>query len=327
MGSCSALRHAHGKLVALPPHRLDENGELEFPPPFDHKGVRAGEVHPDAHVVEDLLLEPFPYLAGRDEFPLPSRHRRGIDGEDHGERRLVHRYPRQLPGILGVTHRVADVHTVQSGQGHDIAGGCGFNGNIGKPLEGVEHAHLRPAHLPLISHDAHGLALPQLAGKHPPDGEPSRVVVVVYVRDEHLEGGRILVPGPGYVVHNQVKEGPQVLEGALRLRGCHARPGVGVHKGKLKLLLFGVQVDEEVVDLVQDLLDPGVRPVYLVDDEDGRKLQLQGLLQNEPGLRERSLGCVHQEEHAVHHLQRSLHLAAEIRVPRGVHDVDGHVAV
>ena len=53
-----------------------------------------------------------------------------------------------------------------------------------------------------------------------------------------------------------------------------AMPGarVGVDDREVELVLGGVEVDEEVVDLVQHLLDPGVRPVDLVDDDDRRQL-------------------------------------------------------
>ncbi len=55
--------------------------------------------------------------------------------------------------------------------------------------------------------------------------------------------------------------------------------------------------------------------------------QLQRLLQHEPGLGHAALEGVHQQQHAVHHLQYALHLAAEVGVARGVHDVDAHVPV
>ena len=68
-------------------------------------------------------------------------------------------------------------------------------------------------------------------------------------------------------------------------------------------------------------------PVHLVDHQDDRQPGLQRLAQHEPGLRQRALAGVHQQQHPVHHGQAALHLAAEVRVPRRVHDVDGHPTV
>ena len=53
-----------------------------------------------------------------------------------------------------------------------------------------------------------------------------------------------------------------------------AVPGlrVRVEHGKVELVFGGVEIDEQVVDLVQDFLGTRVGTVDLVDDEDGRQL-------------------------------------------------------
>ena len=63
-----------------------------------------------------------------------------------------------------------------------------------------------------------------------------------------------------------------------------------------------------------NLGDPGVRPVDLVDDDDDAVSELERTLKDEARLRHRSLGGVHQEYDAVDHLEDALHLAAEIGV-------------
>jgi hypothetical protein len=111
-----------------------------------------------------------------------------------------------------------------------------------------------------------------------------------------------------------------------RIAAGLARGGSGprarVEHGELELLLAGIEVDEQIVDLVQDLLNARIRPVDLVDDDDRRQLPLESLAQHEPGLRQWSFRGVDQQQHAVHHRERALHLTAEIRVARGVHDID-----
>ena len=55
--------------------------------------------------------------------------------------------------------------------------------------------------------------------------------------------------------------------------------------------------------------------------------QLQGLLQHEAGLGHGALEGVHQQQHAVHHFEHALHLAAKIRMARGVDDIDFDIFV
>ena len=105
-----------------------------------------------------------------------------------------------------------------------------------------------------------------------------------------------------------------------------AGPRGAVDDRELDLLIVGVQVQEQGVRLVDDLVDAGVRTVGLVDDQDDRQAGLECLAQHEPGLRQRALGGVDQENNTVDHHQRALHLATEIGVARGVDDVDDHVA-
>jgi hypothetical protein len=124
----------------------------------------------------------------------------------------------------------------------------------------------------------------------------------------------------------------QVLRvGLLAVGGAVQRgpagPRRGVHDGELDLLLGRVQVDEQLVAGVHHLGDPRVGPVHLVDHEDHRQAGGQRLAQHEPGLRQRPLAGVHQQQHAVDHGQATLHLTAEVGVAGRVDDVDGQPAV
>ena len=103
--------------------------------------------------------------------------------------------------------------------------------------------------------------------------------------------------------------------------------GRGVDDREVQHVGLGVleQVEEQLVRLLDDLGDPGVGAVDLVDHHDDRQVLGQRLAQHEPGLRQRALGGVDQQQHAVDHLQAALHLAAEVGVAGGVDDVDDHV--
>ncbi len=84
------------------------------------------------------------------------------------------------------------------------------------------------------------------------------------------------------------------------------------------------EVHEQLVDLVDDLLDAGVGAVDLVDAQDDGQVGRQRLAQDEPGLRQRALARVDEEDDPVDHRQAALDLAAEVGVPGGVDDVDRH---
>ena len=84
------------------------------------------------------------------------------------------------------------------------------------------------------------------------------------------------------------------------------------------------QVHEQLVGLVDDLGDPCVTAVDLVHDEHDRHVGVERLAQHEPGLRQRALGGVHEQDDPVDHREAALDLAAEVSVAGGVDDVDRH---
>ena len=113
-------------------------------------------------------------------------------------------------------------------------------------------------------------------------------------------------------------------------RPLHRRLALARHAvddREVELVDVGVEVEEQLLDLVDHLGDAGVGPVDLVDHEDHRQPGLERLAQHEAGLRQRALGGVDQQQHAVDHRQRPLDLAAEVGVARRVDDVDLHVLV
>ena len=91
---------------------------------------------------------------------------------------------------------------------------------------------------------------------------------------------------------------------------------------KVELLVAGIQRCEEIEHLLLDLEGPLVRPVDLVDDDDGVETQRQRLGEHEPGLGHGTFGCVHEHEDAVHHVEHPLDLAAEIGMAGRVDDID-----
>ena len=118
------------------------------------------------------------------------------------------------------------------------------------------------------------------------------------------------------------KSGIRSRRRIVEVEGRFAFPARGVNDREIQLLLARLQLDEQVEGLVDDLLDPGVGAVDLVDDDDRPQAELQGLLEHEPGLRHGAFGGVDEEEDAVDHPEDAFDLAAEVGVARRVDDVD-----
>ena len=93
-------------------------------------------------------------------------------------------------------------------------------------------------------------------------------------------------------------------------------PSVGVQHGETDLVLVGVEIQEELFDLVDDLADASVAAIDLVHDDDDRQAGLERLSEHEAGLGQRALGGVDQEQHPVDHRETALDLPAEIGVAR-----------
>ena len=126
------------------------------------------------------------------------------------------------------------------------------------------------------------------------------------------------------VLDEQLHQHGQVGRGVLgrRVERGPAGPGVGVDDREVDLLLVGVEVEEQLVDLVDHLVDPRVGPVDLVDRDDHRQPRLERLAQHEARLGQRPLRGVDEQQHAVDHGQRALDLAAEVGVAGRVDDVE-----
>ena len=156
----------------------------------------------------------------------------------------------------------------------------------------------------------------------PQQREPADVRACVEVRDERLERVPGVVARRRDRLEERVEQRLQV--GRQLVRGEPGTPGAGVcvDDRELDLRLVGVEVEKELVDLVDDLFRPRVRPVDLVDDEHDRELLVERLAEHEPRLGKRPLRGVDEQEDAVDHRQRTLDLAAEIGVPGRVDDVD-----
>ena len=149
--------------------------------------------------------------------------------------------------------------------------------------------------------------------------------------------GMSRVGGTRDAAEDSLEQGFEVLGGQLAVagvvQGALAGLSGSVHDGDVH---EGVHVDvdalvhevlaegeQQVGRLGDDLVDTRVGAVNLVDDDDDGQVSLEGLAQDEAGLREWAFGGVNHEDDAVDHGQAALNLAAEVGVAGGVDHVDG----
>ena len=330
-----AVQHPGGRhleLIALPAHGLDKDGQAHLAPARHVEGV-GGAVdlrHPQGHVLQGLPEQAVPQLAGGDELALAAGIGGVVDGEGHlhGGGGDFHKGQR-LHALRGADG-VADGDVADAGHGDDVAGGGLGDGLLAQALELV-HGH----GLGLLGRGvgvvivAHGdlLILLQDAALHPADGDAAHELVIVDGGHQHLEGLVQVRLRGGNIAEDGVEQGLEVRARHVGGVGRDALAGGAEQHGGVQLLRGGVQVQQQLQHLVDDLMDALVGPVDLVDHHDDPVTQLQRPAEDEAGLGHGALGGVHQQDHAVDHLQDALHLAAEVGMARGVHNVDLGVAV
>jgi hypothetical protein len=128
-------------------------------------------------------------------------------------------------------------------------------------------------------------------------------------------------------LYDGLKQGLKIGAGYVEVGGCRAKFAVGVEHGKIKLRLFGIKVDKEVIDLIENFLGASIGAIDLVDDDDWLKVGFQSLRKDVARLGKRAFAGIHQQHHAIDHFQGALYLSAEIAVAGSVHDVDFEVVV
>ena len=154
------------------------------------------------------------------------------------------------------------------------------------------------------------------------DSDTAHELVVVNGGDQHL-GRCIRVPlRTGDMLDDGIQQRLHIRAGSLGIHGSHSASCGGEYKGAVDLLIGSSQVHQKLQDLVHHLIRSCLRAVDLIDADHHRQGKLHGLAQHELCLGHGALKGVHKQYHAIHHLQDTLYLAAEVRMARGVHDID-----
>src|SRR5258708_10554897 len=111
------------------------------------------------------------------------------------------------------------------------------------------------------------------------------------------------------------------------MRRSRADLGVGVENREVELLFLGVEVDEQIVNLVHHFLRTSVRTVNLVDDDNRLKMAFERLAQDVARLWEGTFAGVDQQHNAIDHFEGAFDFAAKVAVPGCVHDIDFDIVI
>ena len=179
----------------------------------------------------------------------------------------------------------------------------------------------------VIVGDRHLLSHPNGTSVYPADADAPNIFIVVQRGYQHLQGRFFLSLGRGNIFQNRFEQRLQILSRLIGGHAGHPVPAGAVYHRTVQLLLRCVQIQKQLQYLVGDFVGAGVRPVNFIDHYNDPMSQVQRFLQDKAGLRHGPFESVHQKQHAVDHLQNPLYLAAEIRMARGVNNVDLYVLV
>ena len=103
--------------------------------------------------------------------------------------------------------------------------------------------------------------------------------------------------------------------------------GRAVDDGEAELLFGGAEFEHEIEHHFIDFLGAAVGLVDFVDDNDGLEPDLEGFLQDKARLGHGTLEGIDEQQAAVGHVEHAFHFTAEVRVTRGVDDVDLGVSI
>ena len=196
------------------------------------------------------------------------------------------------------------MNVCDAGNGHDRADPGLAYLHLIKALKLIELSDPNLAELIrlVVVHDHTLLAGLHRAVVHLSDPNPAHIFIVVNRADKHLRL-RVRIPlWRGNVLQNCFKQRRHIRLRIIYIALCKARPGGGIDKRAVKLLVRSVQIHEKLQNLVHHLVRPGLRAVNLVHAHNHRKRQIKRLPEHKLRLRHRALVGVHHQDHAVHHL-------------------------
>ena len=160
---------------------------------------------------------------------------------------------RQGPGVFYCRQGLTDVHRFDAGHGHDVTGSGLRNLDPAQALEPVKPGDFGGHHLAVEAAEGYVLSLGEAAVEDPAHGQAAHVIIVAQGGNQELKGAVGLVGGGGHGTQDLLEERGEGGVLAVGTGAAYALAGIAVVDRELQLLLRGIEIDEEIVDLVQDL--------------------------------------------------------------------------
>ena len=220
---------------------------------------------------------------------------------------------------------VGNLQIFDAAEDDDVAGAGFGDRRAREALEAVELHELRVALRAVALHERHGHVALHDAAADSADAHQADVGVVVEARYLQLKWPFELDGRRRHVVDDGLEQRLHVAVARRRIGRRIALQRGRVDHGKVELLVARTEPVEEIERLVEHPVRAGAFTIDLVDHDERREAVLERLARDETSLRHRPVHCVDEQQHAVDHRQHALDLAAEVRVPRRVDDVDAPV--
>ena len=283
----------------------------------------------EAYIGIQLPVETLADVAGSDIFSFLPGQRAVIDNEVHGDRRLGDLLERDGFRSVQRADRIANVKVRDARKGNDGSDGRGRHIYLIQSVEFIELADLHALlhrRVMMVDHDdflidADGSAV-DLAYAY-----SSHIFIVIDRADEHLQRTFLISLRSRNVIQDRLKQGAHILLFVREVTNSVTVTGGSKYERAVELLIRSVQIDQKLEHLINDLIRAGFRTVDLVNANDDGKIQRQGMLQNELGLRHGAFKSVNNKDNAVDHFQNALDLTAEIGVAWRIDDVDLRILI
>ena len=284
---------------------------------------RIGILYTEGYIGLQLTHQTVTDMTGSNELTFLTGERRIVNDEVHRDRRLGNllEWNRScLAGDDGISY----MEILDTGDRNDLTAVCLIDIDSCETVEGVE---LRDTYtgtlVRIVVVDDIGLLI-QLQGTviDLTDADTADELVIIDGGYQHLGIRLRITLRCRDIIEDGLEErlhgSGLIIEASLRealLRGC-------IQERAVELLVGSIEIHHKLENLVLDLGRTCLRLIDLVDDDHNRKTKVQGLLQYETGLWHRSLEGIDQEDRTIYHLEDTLYLTTEIRVARGIDDVD-----
>ena len=286
-----------------------------------------GEFHAHGDIGLQLTFQAFANLAAGDVFTFTACQGTRVDLEVHRQSRFIHLQKRQRFRFFKIGNGGTDRKFFNTIDQHDVA--C--LSRIHKlAIQPFKHQDLIDLHLlggiigPI--HNADIFACVNATAVHTADTDLTHIARVIQRANLKLQGTVGIVIAYGHFFNHGIENGAHIAH-FLQLFNIVAVTGDtfqgrAINHREVQLLFGCTQLIEKIEGLVQNPVRTGARAVNLIDDHNGLQTESQSFARNKARLRHRAFHGIDQQKHPVDHRKNAFDFTAEVRMPRGINNVN-----